>query len=290
MRLSLSITDFSWPGEPGSLTAELGRVARQADEGGLDTLWVPDHLIQAVPGTEPTQEMVEAYTTLGYLAARTERIRLGTAVTAVTFRPPALLIKAVTTLDVLSNGRAWLGIGAGYLQSEADMMGLPLPPVAERFEHLEDALRLALQMWSGDETAFEGVRNRLERPINSPAAVTRPHPPIMVGGMGEKKTLRLVAQYAQACNLPDIPDGGATIKRKLAILAEHCDAVGRDYAEIIKTVATRLEPGESSADFSRRCAVLADLGADHVVVITAGAWTADAVRQLTDAVPAVEQI
>jgi F420-dependent oxidoreductase-like protein len=288
MRLSLSITDFSWPG--GDLTAELGRVARQADEGGIDTLWVPDHLIQAIPGTEPTQEMVEAYTTLGYLAAVTERVRLGTAVSAATFRPPALLIKAVTTLDVLSGGRAWLGIGAGYLQSEADMMGLPLPPVADRFEHLEDTLRLALQMWSGDETAFAGARHRLERPINSPAAVSRPHPPILVGGMGEKKTLRLVAQYAQACNLPDIPDGGATIKRKLAILAEHCEAVGRDYRELVKTVSTRLEPGESSADFSRRCAELGALGAEHVIVITAGAWTADAVDRLTGAVRAVEQL
>lgn len=187
MRLSLNITNFSWPGGPTRLAAELGRIARQADEGGLDTVWVVDHLIQAEPGTDPTQEMLEAYTTLGYLAATTSRVRLGTMVTAVTFRAPALLVKAVTTLDVLSGGRAWLGLGAGYHQAEADMMGLPLPPTAERFEHLEDTLRLATQMWSGDETAFAGAHHRLARPLNSPNPITRPHPPILIGAWERRR-------------------------------------------------------------------------------------------------------
>lgn len=283
MRLSLNITDFSWPSGPSGLATELGRVARQADEGGLDTLWVSDHLLQGAPGTTPEQEMLEAYTTLGYLAAATSRIRLGAMVTAVTFRPPALLVKAVTTLDVLSGGRARLGIGAGYHAAEAEMMGLPLPPTAERFERLEETLRLARQMWAGDDTAFEGVHHRLTRPINSPAAVTRPHPPILVGGTGERKTLRLVARYADACNVFDIPDGGVTIRRKLAVLAEHCAAAGRPVEAIEKTVSTRLAPEESSAAFADRCAALGELGIDHVVVLTAGPWTAEAVARVVDA-------
>jgi alkanesulfonate monooxygenase SsuD/methylene tetrahydromethanopterin reductase-like flavin-dependent oxidoreductase (luciferase family) len=147
MRISLDITDFSWPGGPSRLAPELERIVQVADEGGLDTVWLSDHLIQAAPGSTPDSEMLEAYTALGFLAGQTGRVRLGTMVTAVTYRPPAVLIKAVTTLDVLSGGRAWLGIGAGYQEDEARALGLPLPPVGERFERLEETLRLALQMW-----------------------------------------------------------------------------------------------------------------------------------------------
>lgn len=290
MKLSLNVTDFSWPGGPSRLGAELGAIARQVDEGGLDTLWVADHLLQGAPGTTPEQEMLEAYTTLGYLAAVTTRIRLGAMVTAVTFRPPALLVKAVTTLDVLSGGRAWLGIGAGYHGAEAEMMDLPLPPTAERFERLEETLRLARQMWAGDDSAFDGVHNRPTRPINSPAAISRPHPPILVGGMGEQKTLRLVAQYADACNVFDIPDGGVTIRHKLAVLGEHCAAIGRPTEEIERTVSTRLVPGESPAAFTDRCAALGGLGIDHVVVLTSGPWTCDAVGCLVEAAPAVHDL
>ena len=287
MRLSLNITNFSWPITPDRLAATLGGVVRQADDGGLDTVWVSDHLVQAEPGTELTEPMLEAYTTLGYLAAQTSRVRLGTMVTAATFRAPALLVKAVTTVDVLSGGRAWLGIGAGYHQGEADMMGLSLPPTAERFERLEETLRLALQMWRGDDSAFEGGRLTLTRPLGSPGPLRSPHPPILIGGMGEKKTLRLVAQYADACNLPDIPDGGETIRHKLEVLAGHCSAVGRPFDEIEKTVATRLGPDETPADFTRRCAGLAALGMDHIVVITSGPWTTEAVGRLADAAEGV---
>jgi F420-dependent oxidoreductase-like protein len=211
MRLSLSATDFSWAGSPAQLARQLGDVARAADEGGLDTFWVADHLLQVDPHSRPDGPMLEAYTTLGFLAAMTRRLRLGTLVTAVTFRPPALLIKAVTTLDVLSGGRAWLGLGAGYAGDEARAMGLPLPATAERFERLEETLQLAAQMWSDDASAFAGRHYRLEQPISSPAPLTRPRPPILVGGMGERKTLRLVARYADACNLFDIPDEGRTL-------------------------------------------------------------------------------
>jgi alkanesulfonate monooxygenase SsuD/methylene tetrahydromethanopterin reductase-like flavin-dependent oxidoreductase (luciferase family) len=201
-------------------------------------------------------------------------------VTGVTYRPPALLVKAVTTLDVLSGGRAWLGVGAGYHEEEARTMGLPLPPTAERFERLDETLRIAVQMWSGDDAPFEGTYYRLARPVNSPPPVRRPHPPILVGGMGERQTLRLVARYADACNLFDVPDGGKTIRHKLAVLAQHCEAAGRSYDDIEKTVSTRLEPGEPPASFIQRCTALAALGIEHVVAITAGPWTLDAVACL----------
>ena len=169
-------------------------------------------------------------------------------------------------------------------------MGLPLPPTGERFGHLEDTLRLARQMWSGDDSAFRGFRNHLGRPINSPNALTRPHPPILVGGTGEKRTLRLVAQYADACNVFDVPDGGATIRRKLDVLAGHCADLGRPYEQIEKTVNTRFSAGESPAEFAERCAALGALGIDHVVVITSGPWTPDVVRQLAAAGRALQAV
>jgi alkanesulfonate monooxygenase SsuD/methylene tetrahydromethanopterin reductase-like flavin-dependent oxidoreductase (luciferase family) len=175
MRVSIGVMNFSWPGGPRRLGAELARLARAADGAGVDTVWVGDHLLQADPTSAPDQtEMLEAYTTLGFLAAQTERVRLGTMVTGVTFREPALLVKAVTTLDVLSGGRAWLGIGAGYHQDEAQAMGLPLPPVAERFQRLEETLQIAARMWAGDDTPFEGgitgwgVRLAAHRPCIAP--------------------------------------------------------------------------------------------------------------------------
>jgi F420-dependent oxidoreductase-like protein len=256
MRISVSVTNYSWT---EALPAELLRLARQADDGGLDTLWVADHLVQAEPGTELTEPMLEAYATLGFLASATRRIRLGTMVTAVSFRPAALLVKAVTTIDVLSGGRAWLGLGAGYHQAEADMMGLPLPPTAERFAHLEDVLQLALRMWFGDDQPFDGTHTRAHRPIGSPLPVTRPHPPILIGGMGEAKTLRYVARYAQACNLFDIPDGGKTVRHKLAVLADHCAREGRSLADLDKTISTRVTPGETAAEVADRFDALAEL-------------------------------
>jgi F420-dependent oxidoreductase-like protein len=285
--VSLSVTDYSWP---GALDAQLARTARAAEDSGLDTLWVVDHLLQADPTSTPEAEMLEAYTTLGYLAAQTDRIRLGTMVSAASYRPATLLIKAVTTLDVLSGGRAWLGLGAGYQQDEAEAMDLPLPAERERFELLEDTLRLAKQMWAGDPSRFAGHHLHPQRPINNPPPLSRPHPSILVGGMGERKTLRLVAEHADACNLFDIPDGGATIERKLDVLERHCETVGRRYDTIEKTVSTRLEPGESSKAFGERCAALAALGIDHAVVITTGPWTAEAVATLAAAARIVEPL
>jgi len=279
MKISLSITNFTWPG--AAIPAELSRIARAADDGGLDAVWVADHLLQADPSSTPEAEMLEAYTTLGYLAAQTSRVRLGTMVTGVTFRIPALLVKAVTTLDVLSGGRAWLGIGCGYGDGEAAAMGIPMPPVAERFEQLEETLRLARQMWAGDDSAFEGKHFRLEHPVGSPLPVRRP--PVLIGGMGEKRTLRLVAEYGDACNLFDIPDGGKTVRHKLDVLRQHCDDVGRPYEEIEKTLSMALEPGESATAFAERSAAAAELGIEHAIVITRGAgWTAEDVQVLCD--------
>jgi F420-dependent oxidoreductase-like protein len=278
MRVSINVTNFSWP----SLD-RLAAIARKADEGGIDTLWVSDHLIQAEPGTEPHEPMLEAYSTLGYLASITRRIRLGTMVSAVSFRPAALLIKAATTIDVLSGGRAWLGLGAGYHAGEAEMLGLPLPPTAQRFEQLEDVVRLALRMWSGDETPFTGTHTAAQNPVGSPAPVTRPHPPILIGGAGEQKTLRMVARYAQACNLFDIPDGGRTVRHKLEVLAAHCATEGRAMTDIDKTIATRVSPGETVAEVKDRLAALSELGLDHAVVITKGPWSSETLDILIEA-------
>jgi F420-dependent oxidoreductase-like protein len=285
MRVSINVTNYSWPGGPARLGAELGAIARAAEEAGVDTVWVSDHLLQADPTAGPGEtEMLEAYTTLGFLAARTERVRLGTMVTGVTFRPPALLVKAVTSLDVLSGGRAWLGIGAGYHGEEAEAMGLPLPPVAERFERLEETLQVAARMWAGDDAPFAGRHYRLQRPAGSPPPLRRPHPPVLIGGTGERRTLRLVARYADACNLFDIPDGGRTVRHKLEVLARHCQEAGRPYEAVEKTLSTRLEAGEPAGDFVTRCRAAAAMGIEHMVVITPGPWTTAALGTLADAI------
>ena len=217
MKLSVSVTNYSWPDSP--IRDELASLTERLDHTAVDTLWVADHLLQADPSSSLDEPMLEAYTTLGFLAARSTRLRLGTMVSAATFRAPALLIKAVTTLDVLSGGRAWLGIGAGYNDDEARAMGLHLPRTAERFDWLAELLQLARQMWDGDNSAFRGNHLRLEHAVGSPASVSA-RPPVLIGGTGERRTLRLVAQYADACNLFDIPDGGQTLKRKLVVLKQ----------------------------------------------------------------------
>jgi alkanesulfonate monooxygenase SsuD/methylene tetrahydromethanopterin reductase-like flavin-dependent oxidoreductase (luciferase family) len=226
--------------------------------------------LQADPASRTDEPMLEAYTVLGYLAAATSRIRLGTMVTAATFRAPALLIKAVTTLDVLSAGRAWLGIGAGYNGDEARAMGLFLPETAERFARMTELLRLARHMWNGDETPFRGEYLDLENPIGSPRPVTTPRPPVLIGGTGERRTLRLVAEYGDACNLFDVPDGGAAIRRQLDVLDRHCFGVGRPPEEIERTVTTALQESESVGRLAERCQSLGELGIQHVVVIARG--------------------
>lgn len=284
MRVSISLSDYS----ETQVRNHLGDLVSAADEAGVHTIWLPDHLIQANPWSRPEAAILETYTTLGYIAAVTERVRLGAMVTPVSYRTPAAVVKAVTTLDVLSDGRAWFGIGAGYSEDEAEQMGLPFPPVATRFEQLDEALRIALRMWSGDESAFEGTHYRLTHPINSPQSVRRPHPPILIGGVGEKKTLRLVARYADACNLSDKPDEGATIRRKLKVLSEHCEAVDRPFDAIEKTVSTRFIEGESPVEFAGRAQTLRDYGCDHLVLFSV--WTVETLRALGKLIAAVTEI
>jgi F420-dependent oxidoreductase-like protein len=284
MKVSISISDYSW----GDIRGRLGALVTAADDAGVDTVWLPDHLIQADPRSRPDAEMLETYTTLGYIAALTSRVRLGAMVTPVSYRFPAAVVKAVTTLDVLSSGRAWFGVGAGYSADEATGMGLPFPPVSERFEQLDETLRIARQMWAGDDTPFEGRHYRLARPLNSPRAVREPHPPVLIGGTGEKKTLRLVAQYADACNLSDMPDEGATIRRKLSVLADHCAAVHRPFETIEKTVSTRFIEGESVAAFAERAAVLRGHGTEHLVLFFS--WTVEALETLGKLIPAVADV
>jgi alkanesulfonate monooxygenase len=196
-----------------------------------------DHVWQIVVNGPPEHDMLEAYTALGFLAARTERIDLMTLVTGVVYRDPGLLAKAVTTLDVLSGGRAWLGIGAAWNEDESRGLGLFFPPTAERFERLEETLQICLQMWSGSDAPYNGTHYQLGRTLNVPQALRAPHPPILIGGGGERKTLRLVAKYAQACNLFPGPD----IAHKLDVLRAHCDREGRDYDEIQKTAGFRFD-------------------------------------------------
>ncbi len=239
MKIGLHIADFTWPGGAAELAADLGRIATTAEDLGFDRISVMDHLWQIGVLGPPEHEMLEAYTALGFIAAKTSRVDLLAWVTAVVYREPGMLAKLVSTLDVLSNGRAWLGIGAGWNEEEARGLGLPFAPTAERFERLEETLQICLQMFSADEGPYEGKHYQLARTLNSPQTLARPHPPILIGGGGEKKTLRLVAQYAQACNL----FAGPQLEHKLDVLRQHCADVGRDYDEIEKTVMFGLDPG-----------------------------------------------
>ncbi len=243
MKLALHVTDFDYSGGPAATGSTLARIASSAEQAGLDALSVMDHLFQISMVGPHTDPMLEAYTTLGFLAGVTSRIRLGAMVSAAVYRPPGLLIKAVTTLDVLSAGRAFLGIGAAWNEQEAVGLGLPFPPVAERFAKLEEVLQIARQLWSDDDGPYEGEQYRLGATLNSPQAVQRPHPPVLIGGTGERKTLRLVARYADACNIFAGPEAG----HKLEVLREHCEREGRDYAEIDKTTMLGFDAAQPAA-------------------------------------------
>jgi alkanesulfonate monooxygenase len=231
--------------------------------------------------------MLEAYTTLAYLAARTSKVDLVSWVTAVVYREPGMLAKLVTTLDVLSGGRAWLGIGAAWNDAEANGLGLPFPPTAERFERLEETLQICLQMWSEDDGPYHGKHYQLERTLNSPQALSKPHPPILIGGGGEKKTLRLVAKYAQACNLFPSPE----LAHKLDVLREHCVREGRDYDEIEKTVMLPLDPGEGGENLDsilESLQKMAALGISHAHGIVPGVWKLEPLTTLgREVVPAI---
>ena len=244
MKLGISIGDFTWPGGPEKLGSTLAQIAKTADQTGFDSVWVMDHFWQIRMNGPAHHDMLEGYSALAFMAALTSRVRLGTMVTGAVYRYPGVLAKTVTTLDVLSGGRAWLGIGAAWNEDESRGLGIPFPPIAERFERLEETLQICLSMWEGkrgSEKPFSGKHYQLQRPLNVPQSLSRPHPPILIGGMGEKKTLRLVAQYASACNFFPTPE----LPRKLDVLREHCKTVGRNYDDIEKTAMFAFDVGEN---------------------------------------------
>jgi F420-dependent oxidoreductase-like protein len=267
MHLGLQVPSFTWPDAPAATGATFKRIAVEAEQAGLASLWVMDHFFQISMVGPAENDMLEGYSALAFAAAATERIKLGTMVTGVTYRHPGILLKTVTTLDVLSGGRAYLGIGAAWNEEEHHGLGVPFPPLKERFERLEETLQLATQMWQDDDRPFDGKHYQLPRPLNHPQPVSRPHPPILIGGTGEKKTLRFVARYAQACNIFEmtLPD----IAHKLEVLQEHCAAEGRNYAEIEKTtlgslaLSTDGREGTSTVDQAvDRFGKLAGIGID----------------------------
>jgi F420-dependent oxidoreductase-like protein len=287
VQIGLQIPDFTRPGGPAGLGADLATVARTADDAGFAFIALMDHFFQIEMAGPPEHEMIEAYTTLGYLAGCTSRAKLLTLVTGAVYRHPGVLAKIVTTLDVLSGGRAWLVIGAGWNEQESRGLGIPFPPVAERFERLEETLQICLQMWRGDEAAYQGKHYRLERPLNYPRAVSVPHPPIMIGGSGERKTLRFVARYAQACNLFPGPD----LARKLDVLRAHCEAEGRDYDEITKTCYFIFDVGrngEKAAQVTDQLGTLAEMGFQVAIGAVANVWDVTPLEVIgSEVIPAV---
>jgi F420-dependent oxidoreductase-like protein len=267
MRIGLQVPSFSWPGQPATIASTLAEIARTADDAGFASLWVMDHFFQihmVGPADEP---MLEAYSALSYLAGVTKRVKLGALVTGVIYRYPGVLIKTATTLDVLSGGRSYFGIGAAWNEQESRGLGVPFPPLKDRFEQLEETLKIAHQMWRDDTQAYHGKHYQLAEPINHPQPLSTPHPPIMIGGGGEQKTLRLVAQYADACNL-FARLGSDELRRKLEILRGHCEAVGRDYDEIERTAinTVHLAPGAMTpSQVIAQCRELADIGIQHII-------------------------
>ncbi len=298
MKFGLQINSFTWPGGAAAIGPTLARVTRAADDAGFDSIWVMDHFFQIRGLGRPEEPMLEGWTTLGFMAAHTEHARLGLMVGGVHYRQPALWVKAATALDVLSGGRAWLGIGAAWNEQESRALGFPFPPLAERFELLEETLQVAHGMWEGElgtEAPFEGRHVHAGRLLNSPQSISRPRVPIMIGGGGERKTLRLVARYADATNVFGGPE---TIHHKYEVIREHCAAIGRDPDEIerstLQGVRLALEPGvtgESPQQVVDRFGELSDAGAQHVIFSVGDVWDPRAIEILArDVVPAVHAL
>ncbi|MBV9593699.1 MAG: LLM class F420-dependent oxidoreductase [Actinobacteria bacterium] len=262
MDLGIHFMNFSQPDTPAGTAVMLAAAAKAAEAGGCTKFTLMDHYFQMQGQGGPPEPMLEGYTSLGFLAAQTQKMTLGLLVTGVTYRHPGLLAKIVATLDVLSNGRAEFGIGAAWYEREHLGLGVPYPPVAERFERLDETIRICQQMWSDDDGPFEGKHYQLAETVCIPRPIQQPRPPILIGGGGERKTLRLVALYADACNLSGDLD---TTARKLDVLRGHCDAVGRDYAAITKTLVTGAAIEDADA-FVSLMASYARLGFSQVQV------------------------
>ncbi len=285
MKLGLQIPYFTYPGGAEKIGETFARASKEIDAAGFYSLWVMDHFFQ-INGIGPKeQEMLEGYSALSFAAALTERVKLGTLVTGITYRYPGILVKTATTLDVLSGGRAYFGVGAAWNEIEHRGLGVPFPPLSERFEMLENTLQLAHQMWSGDTGPFSSKHFQLAETLNSPQALSKPHPPIMIGGMGEQKTFRLIAKYGDACNIFSF-GGPEAVKQKYDVLRERCEEEGRSYDEIEKTTlgvmivtrdGTRPEgtyqsvqepPVMTPAQAIEHFHALAEIGTDHAIFST----------------------
>ncbi|HEX6656166.1 MAG TPA: LLM class F420-dependent oxidoreductase [Candidatus Limnocylindria bacterium] len=266
MKLGLQVNSFTWPGGPAAIGPTLGRVTRAADDAGFDSIWVMDHFFQIRGLGPPEAPMLEGMTALGFMAANSERARLGLMVGGIHYRTPGLWIKATTTLDVLSGGRAWFGIGAAWNEEESAGLGFAMPRLGQRFEWLEDTLRMAHAMWSGGTGSgerFEGKHVTASRLLNSPQSISRPRPPIMIGGGGEQKTLRLVAQYADACNVFGGPE---RVAHKYGVLREHCERLGRPYDDIERSTLQSVDLERQSPDeIVDYFGALGEAGAQHIL-------------------------
>ncbi len=295
MRLGVHLVNFTLPGGPESIGPTLAAAGRAAEEAGLDNLSVMDHYLNLDMMGDASQPMLEGYTTLGFLAGHTQSVELQMLMTGVTYRHPGLLAKIVSTLDVLSGGRAALGIGAAWYEREHLALGVPFPPLAERFERLEETLQIVRQMWSDDDGPYDGKHYQLAETINSPQPLRRPRPPIMIGGGGERKTLRLVAKYADACNVFAGRGAGTDqVAHKLGVLREWCEREGREYDEIRRTVLYNglIAPDAAGgAAFVEEMRALADVGIQEVHVMPLQGDPVDFVRALGEhVVPRLHQI
>jgi F420-dependent oxidoreductase-like protein len=305
VKLGIGISTFPWPAE--EIGPVVARIATAADEAGVDSLWVMDHFFQIrLTGLPPESPMPEAYATLGFLGGITRNIKLGTLVTSVAYRHPGVLVKAVTSLDVLTGGRMIFGVGAGAPWNiapagpgtawEAEGLGIPFPSLAERFERLEELLQIAHQMWRGDERPYQGRHYQLVRPLNSPNSLQRPHPPILIGGSGEGKTLRLVAQYADACNLFDVQGSEFrdNLGHKLTVLKDHCERLGRDFGTIEKTVSTSFDLGDDpkagAAALLAHLRELAAAGIGHALVSPRRSWDEASFEAVAATLPEIHEI
>ena len=290
MKLGLHLYDFSWPEGALQLGPTLVQIAQAAEAAGFDRISTIDHVWQSHYLGGPEHEVPSCYPTLTYLAAHTSHIKLLALATASPYWHPILLAKTVTTLDVLSGSRAWLGIGAGDYEEEARGSGLPFPPLKERYERLEEMLQICLRMWQGDQRPFEGKYYRIERPLNLPQSLSRPHPLILIAGSGEQKTLQLVARYADACNLRPGPE----IPQKLEVLRQHCEAEGRDYDAIEKTCAFAFDVGEDGSkvgDLIRQLRWLASMGIQTVLGVVPQVYRIEPLRIIGgEVIPAIADL
>jgi F420-dependent oxidoreductase-like protein len=293
MKLGLQIPSFTWPGGPERISPTLARIAQAAEQAGFSSLWVMDHFFQIEAIGKPEEPMLEAYSALNLLAAVTKRIRLGVLVTGVVYRYPGILVKTVTTLDVLSGGRAYFGVGAAWNEREAIALGVPFPPLKERFERLEETVQIALQMWSGNVAPYNGKHYRLAETLCSPLPISQPHPPIMIGGEGEKRTLPLVAQYADACNLYAFEnlDG---VRAKLEVLQRQCEQIGRPFDEIERTAigSIDLRKGKMSArEAIEYCRRVNQAGIQHFIVSMPGDHELKPIELMEkEVIPAVSEL